>query len=243
MAKKKTTKEVKKVASLPIKEYDVEFLLGKMADYNPRDMTDEERAGLRDSMEKFGYVSGLVYNTKTSTMVGGHQRLKELAAMGYERVQVVTVSLNLMQEKTLNVALNAGTIMGHFTDGINDILAEILNEDPEFYDLANLGSLGVMDEEDIVQKDGLSTENGKEIKEMDLMPYEHYDAVLVVFKKHDNFLFMADKLKLNEKRIISAPMVQNKKLGKVRAVSGDRLVTIINAANGDMNMDFEMDEV
>ena len=37
------------------------------AKYNPRKMNDESRRGLKNSMEKFKDISGIVYNKRTKT--------------------------------------------------------------------------------------------------------------------------------------------------------------------------------
>lgn len=81
----------------------------KAAAYNPRiDLQpgDVEYERLRRSMEEFGFVEPLVWNRRTGNLVGGHQRLKILAAQGAKRVDVSVVDLPLEREQGLNVALN-----------------------------------------------------------------------------------------------------------------------------------------
>ena len=51
------------------------------AAYNPRgDLKpgDKDYEKLKDSINTFGYVEPLVWNSKTGNLVGGHQRLKIL---------------------------------------------------------------------------------------------------------------------------------------------------------------------
>src|SRR3990167_3982250 len=48
----------------------------KPADYNPRKITDEQLKMLNKSLQKFGDLSGIVFNRRTGNTVGGHQRLK-----------------------------------------------------------------------------------------------------------------------------------------------------------------------
>lgn len=45
---------------------------------NPRAMTPEAQDRLRRSMEKFGDLSGVIYNRRTERLVGGHQRQSHL---------------------------------------------------------------------------------------------------------------------------------------------------------------------
>ena len=78
--------------------------------YNPRkDLKpgDPEYKKLKRSIAEFGYVDPLVWNKRTGTLVGGHQRLKILTAeYGATEVDVSVVDLDLSAEKALNVALN-----------------------------------------------------------------------------------------------------------------------------------------
>lgn len=46
------------------------------AAYNPRSMSKHDREALRKSMERFGDLSGIVFNRRTNQLVGGHQRVK-----------------------------------------------------------------------------------------------------------------------------------------------------------------------
>lgn len=79
------------------------------ADYNPRkDLKpgDKEYEKLKRSIDEFGYVDPLIWNKRTSRLVGGHQRLKVLKDMGIDEVDVVVVDMDEEKEKVLNVALN-----------------------------------------------------------------------------------------------------------------------------------------
>lgn len=60
MEKKLTVKELKK----------------RKAEYNPRIITKTQLERLKKSLEQFGDLSGIIFNTRTGRVVGGHQRLK-----------------------------------------------------------------------------------------------------------------------------------------------------------------------
>ena len=90
------------VKTLPISELEP-------ASYNPRkDLQpgDPEYDKLKRSLAEFGYVEPVIYNQTTGRIVGGHQRLKVLADLGYDTVDCVVVELDETREKALNVALN-----------------------------------------------------------------------------------------------------------------------------------------
>lgn len=79
------------------------------ADYNPRkDLKpgDDEYEKLKRSIEQFGMVQPVIWNKTTGRVVGGHQRLKVLADMGYAETECVVVEMDEAQEKALNIALN-----------------------------------------------------------------------------------------------------------------------------------------
>lgn len=94
------------VASLPIERKSLLEL--KPADYNPRKTLtpdDKEYQKILNSLDHFSYVDPIIVN-KDGTVIGGHQRLTILLAMGYTEADVVVVDLNKNDEKALNIALN-----------------------------------------------------------------------------------------------------------------------------------------
>lgn len=96
------------------------------ASYNPRaDLQpgDEEYEKIKRSIEEFSLVEPLVWNRRTKTLVGGHQRLKVLRDLGHQRVEVVIVDMDRAHEKALNVALNR--VQGRWDYGLlRDLLTE-----------------------------------------------------------------------------------------------------------------------
>ncbi|MFH0753669.1 MAG: site-specific DNA-methyltransferase [Candidatus Omnitrophota bacterium] len=96
------------------------------AAYNPRlDLQpgDKEYEKLKKSIDTFGYVEPLVWNSRTGNLVGGHQRLKILIEHGQTEVEVSVVDLDDTKEKALNLALNK--IQG---DWDRDKLGHLLDE-------------------------------------------------------------------------------------------------------------------
>jgi len=131
---------MKKRATLNTRVMAVADLLP--ACYNPRkDLTQEDvqYQQLKNSIEEFDYVDPIIYNTKTKTLISGHQRLKVLKELGYEEIEVNCVDLNETREKALNIALNK--ISGEWN---TEKLAELF-EDFSTADL-DLNSLGIAKE-------------------------------------------------------------------------------------------------
>lgn len=50
----------------------------KAAEYQARTITDSQLAMLGKSMQNYGDLSGVIFNTRTKRLIGGHQRLKHL---------------------------------------------------------------------------------------------------------------------------------------------------------------------
>ena len=109
---------------MQIKKIKVEEL--KPAQYNPRKKLkpgDKEFEKLKKSIEEFGYVEPIILNTRTNTVVGGHQRLEVMKHLGYTEVDCVIVDLDEKKEKALNIALNK--ISGEWD---NELLTDLLKE-------------------------------------------------------------------------------------------------------------------
>jgi len=115
--------EIRKIA---IKDISV-------AEYNPRiDLKpgDPDYEKLRKSLGEFGLVQPLVFNSRTKTLVAGHQRLKILIEEGAKEVEVSVVDLPVEREKMLNLALNR--IQGAWDEEKLAHLLDNLKELPEF---------------------------------------------------------------------------------------------------------------
>ena len=97
------------------------------AEYNPRNLTDEQKDNIKKSLDEFGFVNPLVVNSnpdRQNIVIGGHQRLKVAQELGYNEVPVVYINLNEAQERELNIRLNRNTgewdlesLAEHFTKG------------------------------------------------------------------------------------------------------------------------------
>lgn len=123
----------------------------KHADYNPRKISKEKLSALKKSLEEFGDLSGIVFNVQTKTLIGGHQRAKNLdpswiivresqtdttgtVAAGYietphGRLTYREVDWPVSKEKKANIAANKHG--GDFDRAmLRDLIAEIKLEDP-----------------------------------------------------------------------------------------------------------------
>ncbi len=101
--------------------------------YNPRinlKPEDPEYQKLKRSITAFGYIEPIVWNRRTSNLVGGHQRFKILVEQGLTEVDASVVDLSLQQEKALNLALNK--IQGRWDYERLTLLLDELSKLPDF---------------------------------------------------------------------------------------------------------------
>lgn len=105
----------------------------KPAPYNPREISDEALAGLRVSLEKFGYVNLLVVNKRNMRIIAGHQRYKILQMDGVETAHAVMVDVDEIQEHAMNISLNNSQIAGMWTNALIPILEKLRREAGDDY--------------------------------------------------------------------------------------------------------------
>jgi DNA modification methylase len=98
----------------------------KAAEYNPRvalKSGDKEYEKLKRSIQEFGFVEPIIWNSRTGNVVGGHQRLTVLRDLGETAIDCVVVDLDERREKALNIALNK--VQGSWDE---DKLAALLSD-------------------------------------------------------------------------------------------------------------------
>ena len=159
MAKKTPAK---KPASFAIE--DTAELLADGA--NPRKISDDAAGGLRNSLRRFGDLSGIVFNRRTGELVCGHQRMQQIRAEYGDRVVEVldeaaelgciridpqhvfpvrVVDWSTAKQRAANVAANSPKIAGQFTDDLTSYLlevqADLQNEEPGTLDECLLSDL------------------------------------------------------------------------------------------------------
>lgn len=106
----------------------------KKAKYNPRTISASRMNKLKDSIDTFGDLSGVVFNVKTKTLISGHQRMSSIdqktakivqqkhedkhgtVSVGYVeaktkkgviRIPYRAVEWDIQKEKAANIAANA----------------------------------------------------------------------------------------------------------------------------------------
>lgn len=129
--------------------------------YNPRkDLQpgDPEYEKLLRSVEEFGYVEPIIWNERTGSIVGGHQRFKVLRQLGFAEIDCVVVDMDEAREKALNVALNK--ISGDWDAGK---LAEVFRDIEQYGISPDITGFELPEIDKLYQK--LSREDGKIIED------------------------------------------------------------------------------
>jgi ParB-like chromosome segregation protein Spo0J len=104
------------------------------ADYNPRIISPAEKSALRKGMRKFGLLQPLVWNERTGTLVGGHQRLAEIDRQSSTpdfEIEVACVDLGDKEEREANILLNNFGAQGDWDLEKLKELARVPGFDPE----------------------------------------------------------------------------------------------------------------
>lgn len=133
------------------------------AEYNPRKELkpgDAAYEKLKRSIETFGYVEPIIYNERSGTVVGGHQRLSVLRDLGETEVECVIVNMDEEDEKALNIALNK--VNGEWDmEKLTELLAEI---DSTEYD-ATLTGFDLDEIEELIRTSAPEMEDIDEVKD------------------------------------------------------------------------------
>lgn len=113
------------------------------APYQPREISEDAAGGLRESLRRFGDLSGIVWNRSTGHVVAGHQRIDQLRALGAEletrgglpelvvgdeRYTIRIVEMTETEEKAANLTANNPAIAGEFTGAVDEIVRSLQDD-------------------------------------------------------------------------------------------------------------------
>ena len=139
------------------------------AEYNPRQLTEQQGQDLKDSVQRFGFVDPIIVNSnpdRKNIIIGGHQRARIAQILDIEKIPVHYINLNTDKEKELNIRLNKNTgewdldqLANHFDNedllewGFSEDELQFFNEEP--------GSIeGLTDEDDVPEVEEATTKPG-----------------------------------------------------------------------------------
>ena len=117
----------------------------ELAEYNPRQISDNNLDKLRKSIHSFGFVDPIIINLKNNRIIGGHQRYKVLME-DYDNNKELNIyklgdigwafpdediTINSEEdEKALNISLNQNNLMGEWdNEKLKDIFKDLNDVD------------------------------------------------------------------------------------------------------------------
>lgn len=166
-----------------MKEIDIHDI--NPASYNPRKISEHAYNGLKNSMDKFGDISGITWNNRTKNLIAGHQRWNKIQndyhdislehshddkykivsrSKGYIGYDIRIVDWDLSTEKAANVTANNHAIGGEWeVETLKELMIEIKDFSDSIFDELNLSdlsdSLDFNFEDDKSSKDLIGDEN------------------------------------------------------------------------------------
>lgn len=143
----------------------------KEADYNPRQIKDKNFKGLKYSLSEFGDISGIVFNSQTGNLVCGHQRVRALkeefgdlqisgnvvvTPAGEFRIRIVDWDPD--KERAANIAGNAETLQGEWTEAARLLIEEVRLNAPDAFSSLHLQDLNLSVTEETIAIEGQSSD-------------------------------------------------------------------------------------
>jgi hypothetical protein len=122
-----------------IKEMSVADL--KVAESNPREISNRNFQGLKNSIRRFGLVEPIIWNEKTGQIVGGHQRVRALVDAGITKTMVLVVDMEPEEAEAASLTMNNPAVEGEFDEPIGNLLAHLKAEDEALFNDLNMGPL------------------------------------------------------------------------------------------------------
>lgn len=210
-------------------EFNVEELIEN--DKNPRVIYPHSFRALNESLERFGNLGVLIFNERSGRIVGGNQRLSILKSHGIKTTLGYKVDMDDEEEMALLVTLNNQGAMGTWdVPKAFDILEGIRQKTPEMFDRLNFAALKKELDMDKPKKEGsINPENV--IPEMELMPFEHWDYVVIVFKDSRDWLAAAEFFGIKKVKIRTDS--GKVKIGLGRVVDGANFLRKVGIGTGE----------
>ena len=177
------------------------------AEYNPRQMTQQQHNSLTDSINRFGLVDPILVNAhpdRKDVIIGGHQRVIVAKELGIETVPTVEIELDADKERELNVRLNKNTGEWNWEDLANNFEVE---------DLTDWG----FDEKELL------SEINKELvePEIEITPelFESHNYLILYFDNDLDWQSAVDRFDIKQKKTIDSTE-KYKRVGTGRVLRG-----------------------
>lgn len=182
---------------------------------------DAQLRALEDIIAEVGFADTLLFNERTGRLLDGHAR-KKVAKPG-EKVPVLVGSWTEEQEKVILATLDTSTAMAKANpDALDALLEDISLSSHDMLNYLEHLSREAQAEREDEDEDGDGTDDDPGIEQMELLPYEHYDYVLVLARNVNDWHFLQEFCGL--KKVNSCPIQGKKKIGLGRAIEASEFI-------------------
>lgn len=190
---------------------------------------EEQGKTLDDALKEIGWIQQVIVNQTTGHVVDGHKRLALALEHGEPEVPVVWVNLTVEEEKKALATFDPVGAMAKADMGSYEKLVEGLPTDSIWVrELLKNTSLAAMME--LEQDEEKAADAPKDIPEMELHPFEHYDYLVFMFRNDQDFYKVVEQLGI-EQVALTIPNATKQKIGLGRVVDGKILVGMLNENN------------
>jgi len=183
---------------------------------------EQQSKAMDDTLKELGWIAQIIVNKTTGRIVDGHMRVALAIQRGETEVPVTYVELSEEDERKALATLDPLGAAAGADAGSYERLAEHFTTDSLWLrELVTRHSdkLGDPDSDDDQTE---VTEEDKEIPEMDLQAFEHYDYIVLMFKTDQDFLAACDLLKIQK---VKTPIPHGKhKIGLGRVIDGGKAI-------------------
>lgn len=163
-------------------------------------------------LEEVGWVQDVVVNKRTNRLIDGHLRVELAQRQGETRIPVVFVDLSEEEERLVLATMDPIGAMARQDDSrLQALLAKVKAEDEALQKV-----LGNLSKEQAALK---TIESSAGLEEMEIMPYEHYDYIVLFFRDVRDFMSAAQVFGL-KKTWVSVPGHNKRRIGLGRALDG-----------------------
>ncbi len=207
--------------------------------WNPRTIDAQGEHALKTSLKEFGDLSGIVVN-KDNTIIAGNQRVRMLREMygdlrierdviklpDGKEIKIRRVDWEEKRAQMASIAANSELVAGKFTPKVKELAQELAAFDPATTEALRLCEIEV---ETVATADLVEENEGP--PEMELLPYEHYDYVIVLARNTRDWYALCERLGL--KQVNASPVPGKRRIGLGRAVEASRLLKLIGDEGND----------
>lgn len=114
----------------------------------------EAMKGLRESLERFGYVDLIVWNEQTGHIVSGHKRLAALQEKGLTEALMIVVDMPPEEEIGAGLTMNNPMIEGEFDEPVMELLSHVEEKSSELFKAVRMDKLKETLESELEQGNG-----------------------------------------------------------------------------------------